>query len=292
MKKIFSKWLPGATLFAWSAILLFFYFSGRIDALLHPTFRPYTLVAGIVMLLLAACFAFFPVNIEACAEDELAGRSFGRKTSGRVLTFLILLVPICAAAAFSPGSYSLNVVLNRGTVDDATSLPGQTKSIGPSTPYVEPPLPTSDGSQPAATPAQSTAQSQPPAPEADQLQHSKDGNIIVQVVDLLYAAEDTTLRGDFKGHDIEMIGQLMPDTTSAGKDKRFKLVRMFMVCCAADARPVAVLVESDTKPTGEDMSWVKVVGKVEFLIENGRSIAVVKASKVMATDPPEETMLY
>jgi len=295
MKKTLSKWLPCATLAAWSAILLFFYFSGRIDALLHPTFRPYTLVAGIIMLLLAGCFAFLPVNIEACAEDDLSGRSFGRKTSGRVFSFLILLVPMCAAAAFSSNSYSLNVVMNRGTVEDASGLTGQVKSATPAvptTPYVEPPLPTSDGSQPQSTPAQTTAQSQPPAPQTDALQRSKEGNIVVQVVDLLYAAEDTSLRGDFAGHDIEMIGQLMPDTTNNASGKRFKLVRMFMVCCAADARPVAVLVESDTKPKGEDMSWIKVVGKVEFPIEGGRPIAVVKASKVTATDPPEETMLY
>ena len=116
--------------------------------------------------------------------------------------------------------------------------------------------------------------------------------MIVQVVDLLYAAQDTSLRGDFKNQPIEMIGQLMPETVNNANGKRFKLVRMFMVCCAADARPVAVLVESDTHPTGEEMSWIKVVGTVEFPVENGRPVAVVKASKVTATDPPEETMLY
>ena len=116
--------------------------------------------------------------------------------------------------------------------------------------------------------------------------------MVVQVVDLLYAAQDSTLQPDFKGQNIEMIGQLMPDTTNNPKGDRFKLVRMFMVCCAADARPVAVLVQSDTKPTGAEMSWIKVVGTVEFPVEGGRPIAVVKATKVEATSPPEETMLY
>ncbi len=97
----------------WSAVLLYFYFSGHIKSLLAPTFRPYTLIAGIVMLLLAACFVFFQINVDACAEDDFSARSFGRRTSGRVLTFLILLVPICAAAAFSPGSYSVSTVMNR-----------------------------------------------------------------------------------------------------------------------------------------------------------------------------------
>lgn len=294
MRKILSKWLPCATLVAWSAILLFFYFSGRIDALLHPTFRPFTLVAGIVMLLLALCFALFPVDLAACADD-VGGKSFGRKTSGRILAFLILLVPICAAATFSTNSYGLSTVLNRGVVSDIQGL--ATAKVMKSTPYVEPPLPSGDGTQsqaPAPAPATAVAQqqSQPPAPANDDIPRSKDGNIIVQVVDLLYAAQDTSLRGDFKDQNIEIIGQLMPETVNNANGRRFRLVRMFMVCCAADARPVAVTVESGEKPKGDDMAWLKVVGKVEFPIENGRPVAIIKASKVIATDPPEETMLY
>jgi len=290
MKKIFSRWLPCATLGAWSAILLFFYFSGRVKDLLHPAFRPYTLIAGLVMLLLAACFVFFPMNLDACADDELAAKSFGRKTYGRLLTFFILLVPICAAATFSTNSYGLSTMMNRGVVDDAQGLKAQVKS----TPYVEPPLPSNDKSQPQSQPQYAGVDqtSQPPAPVEDEIPRSKDGNLIVQVVDLLYAAQDSTMRDPLKNQTVEMIGQLMPDTVNNANGKRFKLVRMFMVCCAADARPVAVLIEGKTKPQGEEMSWIKVVGKVEFPIENGRPIAVVKASKVVATDPPAETMLY
>lgn len=287
MTKFFSKWLPCATLAAWSAILLFFYFSGRIHALLHPTFRPFTLAAGIVLLLFAGCLAFFPVNLEACVDGDVRGKSFGRKTTGRVLTFLILLAPICAAAAFSTNSYGLSTMLNRGVVSDAQGLSGR----GKSTPCVEPPLPSGNGlqsSQPQPQP-QSQAQS---SSALDEIPRSKDGNIIVQVVDLLYAAQETSLRTDLKNQTLEMIGQLMPDATNNAGGNRFKLVRMFMVCCAADARPVAVLVESVQKPKGEEMSWIKVVGKVEFPIENGRPVAVFKAGKVLATNPPEETMLY
>jgi len=40
------------------------------------------------------------------------------------------------------------------------------------------------------------------------------------------------------------------------------------------------------------MAWVKVVGKVEFPIEGGRTIPVLKATSVTQVDPPEETMLY
>jgi uncharacterized repeat protein (TIGR03943 family) len=291
MKKIFSRWLPCLTLTAWSAVLLFFFFSGRINSLLHPTFRPFTLVAGVVLLLLAACFVFFPVSLEACADDDFSRKTFGRKNTGRVLTFLILLVPICAAATFSTNSYGLSTMLNRGVVDDASGLASKTKpapNVEKTSAYVEPPLPTQDGSQP-----QPQAQTQQNAPSpTDEIPRSKDGNIIVQVVDLLYAAQDTSLRDDLKNKKLELIGQLMPDNVSNASGKRFKLVRMFMVCCAADARPVSVLVESDQKPKGDEMAWMKVVGTVDFPIENGRPVAIFKADKVQQTEPPEETMLY
>ena len=51
-----------------------------------------------------------------------------------------------------------------------------------------------------------------------------------------------------------MIGQLIPDNVSNANGKRFKLVRMFMTCCAADARPVATLIEADEKPDAAEMA--------------------------------------
>jgi uncharacterized membrane protein YcgQ (UPF0703/DUF1980 family) len=67
---------------------------------------------------------------------------------------------------------------------------------------------------------------------------------------------------------------------------------MFMYCCAADAKPIAALVEAPEKPAASEMSWVRVVGKVTFPIEGGRTIPVLKATSVTVTPPPEETMLY
>ena len=68
---------------------------------------------------------------------------------------------------------------------------------------------------------------------------------------------------------------------------------MFMVCCAADARPVAVNVEPRSRPEDRgEMSWTKVVGTVTFPMENGRRVPLVRADKVTPCDPPSEAMLY
>jgi uncharacterized repeat protein (TIGR03943 family) len=295
MTPLFNRWLPGVTLLVWSGVLLFSCWTGRILNFVVPLFRTASLLAGIAMLLMAGCFLFFPA-VASCCDDERCGHPLGRNKFGRLLTFLILIAPISAAAMFSPSSFSLSTAMNRGVATSLDGLGRRSSSLAPPPPVVaqntdnptEPPLPTQDGSQPAASasPDQSTS-------DADQyLPRSKDGNIEVQVIDLLYAAQDDSMRADFNGKTVETIGQLMPDDSHNVSGNRFKLMRMFMWCCAADAKPIAALVEGPTKPSQPDMAWVKVVGKVTFPIEGGRVIPVLQAVSVQQVDPPAETMLY
>lgn len=294
MNKLFTRWLPCTTLATWSAILLGFFFTGRVREFLAPEFRTGVLVAGLVMAVMALVFVIFPADASCCSSAN-CGHSLSRLASGKVLTFLILLLPITTAAMFSPDSFSSNAVKNRGVITDASALGGRQRTGAPAP--VELPLPTK-GPAPAATPAATTstpaAASQPPAsqPPADYLLRTPEGTIIVEVLDLLYAAQDNALRKDFEGKTVQLIGQLMPDGSNDPNGNRFKAVRMFMTCCAADARPVAALVEAEKKPEMPEMSWIKITGTATFPIENGRRIAVLKSDKVEATKPPEEAMLY
>jgi uncharacterized repeat protein (TIGR03943 family) len=288
MNTVFSRWLPCLTLATWSAILLIMFFTGRVKDLLAPEFRPGVAIAGVVMGLMALAFLLLPVDAGCCSSVECS-HSVSRRATGKILTFLILLLPISAAAVFSPESFSANLVKNRGMITDVSQL-GAVPRV--STAPVEPPLPTNLPDAPAAvtpTPAQ-------PAEMApgDYLQRTADGTIIAEVLDLLYAAQDNTLRKDFENKRIELIGQLMPDSAPEGEapSKRFKAVRMFMTCCAADARPIAALVEAESVPDLPEMTWIKVTGTSTFPIEKGRRISVLKADKVEKTTPPEESMLY
>lgn len=311
MNKLFTRWLPCLTLAIWSGVLLAIYFSGRVNDFLTPFFRPGVLAAGIVLGLMALAFLLFPADASCCSSAE-CGHSLSRLNSGKILTFLILLLPISAAAMFSPAGYSANMVKNRGVITDVTQL-GLGKRSGPLT-APDLPLPSKDpapevastdtGSTPPASPTTApNASSLPPAPNttpapaeqsvtSDYLQKTPDGLIVAEVLDLLYAAQDTALRKDFEGKSVQLIGQLMPDASNNPKGNRFKAVRMFMTCCAADARPVATLVEAAVPPGMAEMSWIKISGTATFPIENGRRVAVLKADKVEATSPPEESMLY
>lgn len=302
MTKIFSRWLPCATLAAWSSVLLYFYFSGRIHAFLHPTFRPYVLLAGLAMGVMAMVFLLFPADANCCSAAE-CGHGLSRVAAGKVLTFLILLLPVTAAAMFSPDGFGKNVMLNRMEITDASGLRSPTAQKNAPPAPVDMPLPANSSNSTASTastaPAPAPTASGPspagnaqPAPPQDYLQRTPDGRIVAEVLDLLYAAQDNALRKDFEGKPVELIGQLMPDTTNNPNGNRFKAVRMFMTCCAADARPVAALVESATAPKLPEMSWVKITGTATFPVESGRRVAVLKADKVEKCNPPEETMLY
>src|SRR6478609_3147440 len=122
MTKVFSRWLPGVTLASWSAILLYFYFSGRITAFLIPMFRPAVVVSGVIMALMALLFLVFPVGADCCTDDEECGHPFSRLAAGKWLTFLILLLPMSVTSMVSPDGFGQSAMLNRGIITDASTL--------------------------------------------------------------------------------------------------------------------------------------------------------------------------
>jgi uncharacterized repeat protein (TIGR03943 family) len=187
----------------------------------------------------------------------------------------VLVVPLFVAAMVSPDQFGETVVANRGYIEKINDLPGYR-------PSVEPPLPTVDSQETAVSEDSGGAY----------LPRNEAGQIKAQTVDLIYAAEEPTMRSDFEGKDVELIGQFMPTRANNAEGDRFNLVRMFVICCAADARPVAITVQTEKAQTIAEMSWVKVIGKVAFPVESGRKVPLVLAKSVTPCDPPEETFIY
>ncbi|PTX93243.1 TIGR03943 family protein [Spartobacteria bacterium LR76] len=268
MTALIQRGITSGILIVWGILLSYFYASGRVTAYLSPTFQPWTLAAGLVLLILALVVWFSPSTITSGDAPSLAKGLGGTIFSGAVLTISLVL-----AVIVSPSQFSASTVLNRGLVSDANSLPGYK-------PPVEPALPTQDG-----VPGQDTA-ADPYMPR------NADGQIRAETIDLIYAAEEKSLRADFENKEVEMIGQFMPAKSNNAKGDRFSLVRMYMVCCAADARPTAVTIQMDPAVKMEEMSWVKVVGTATFPVEGGRIIPLVVAKSVKSCDPPEEAMIY
>jgi hypothetical protein len=329
MTSLVNRWIPSLTLAVWSGVLLATFFTGRVASFLHPSFRPGVAIAGAVLALLALLIASRPTPPECCL-DATCTHPLSRSQVGRWLTFLILVLPVSVAAWLSPEQFSKQLMENRGISTEISGLglqsrptpsPAKTALVPPTTSPVPKPTATSEtapkteGPSPtpgpvappsaapsaspastvaAATSAASAAQAGPnPQSLPDYMQRTPEGHIAAEILDLLYSVQDSQLRKDFEGKTIQLIAQTMPDkTSSGGAPPRFKAVRMFMTCCAADARPVATLIQTQSPIDIPEMTWVKIVGKATFPVEKGKRIAVVEASSVEPTKPPEETMLF
>jgi uncharacterized membrane protein YcgQ (UPF0703/DUF1980 family) len=114
----------------------------------------------------------------------------------------------------------------------------------------------------------------------------------LQVIDMLYAVQMPSYRGEFEGKEVELIGQYIPLTTGNPKGDRFQAIRMFITCCAADAKPVGVTVQYPNPLKVSEMGWVKITGKPTFPMEGGHRMAVLEATKVEECPAPSEPFVY
>jgi len=271
-----QRYLSAGVLTIWGVLLAHFYFSGRVASYLHPSFHLWTGISGIVLLFLAAGLLFLPRVEDPCCEPGCEHLHVQQTPVRSALASIVLVVPMLVAAAVSPDQFGAATVTNRGYIEKINDLPSYQ-------PFAEPPLPTVDGSQAAIGTGDA---------DASYLPKNDAGQIKAQTVDLLYAAEEPTMRADFENKEVELIGQFMPARADNAQGDRFSLVRMFVICCAADARPVAITVQMDKAQPVAEMSWVKVIGKASFPVESGRRVPLVLAESVTPCDPPEETFIY
>jgi uncharacterized repeat protein (TIGR03943 family) len=265
MNAILSRFAASGILMVWGIVLTYFYLSGRIASYLHPAFHIYTVVSGGVLLALSLAL-LLTMNGESSEH--------GLSRVG-IFPLLLLTVPLLAATKISPSNFGATAVLNRGMVHNIADLPGFS-------PPMDAGLPNADGSVAEGTMMDPSLY----------LKKNADGYIMAEAVDLLYAAGEPTMREDFENKEVEVNGQFLPALTGNPNGDRFNLTRLFVMCCAADARPVAISVQSTPATDLPKMTWVKVRGKATFPVEGGRHMPVVVADSVTETDAPEESFLY
>jgi uncharacterized repeat protein (TIGR03943 family) len=265
-------------LLLWGTGILWLGGSGRLSNYLHPSLQPFTVAAGFLLILLSG-FAIMGlatmrrVTAHSCAcehghqEDhgDHGDDPHGKGVAGVFIKALVLVTPILVLLSGNADRFTTTTVANRGVVQDLAKLPSANAS--------------------AAKAAIKTV-----VPEAPPLKEG--GSMPLQVIDMLYALQMPSYREEFEGKDVEMIAQYVPMTTSNPKGDRFQAVRMFITCCAADAKPVGVTVRGSAIPTVPEMGWVKITGKPTFPMEGGKRTAILEASKVEPCDAPTEPFVY
>lgn len=112
-----------------------------------------------------------------------------------------------------------------------------------------------------------------------------DSPIDATPLELIVLQNEPELRNDAQGRLFHCIGQYVPVD-----GKEFRLVRLLMVCCAADARPVGIMINGQAPAGIKDGDWLMVEGNVD--LGNGSGPPRIKAVTVERTDTPEELFLY
>lgn len=271
MSEVIHRFSRAGILMLWGTVLCYFYFSGRIVAYLHPGFHWLTITAGVVLVLMAFLMLVLPLDsvdlsLGGCAPERPV------PTALRLLGGFVLVVPLIVATGVSPSQFGATTVLNRGYISSASQLPFVVN-------MPDEPLP-------------GEAFGDMGGGVLDYLTRNEAGQIRTEAVDLLYAAEEPSLRRDFEGQGVELIGQFMPARANNAAGNRFNLVRLFMLCCAADAQPLAVLVQPEAFEKLPDMTWVRVTGRAVFPTEGGTRIPLVENAHVEQTAAPPDIFVY
>lgn len=240
--------LPAFIIGIWGCLLARLFVSGDLINLQAPKFHLLTLGAAGVCLLLALA-----------APLLFQPRTLG-VSPGRWLTLLgqslILLLPAAAYLMQGPVFATPAALLDR-----AWSLASARHATG---------LPRTARPNPAAV-KKRLAAADPAVPFS------------VSMLDLFAIESDPQLRDAFTDRSIELLGQFLP-----AEDERFRLVRLLMICCAADARPIGLVVEGPS-PDVEPGAWALAIGRLDFNDPSER--VILRAVQTAPTSAPPDIFL-
>ncbi|WP_051409312.1 TIGR03943 family putative permease subunit [Syntrophorhabdus aromaticivorans] len=122
------------------------------------------------------------------------------------------------------------------------------------------------------------------APEPDSQPHSNNPTALsASLLDL------NEFGRRYKGRHVVTEGMVAWDKTSRG---RFYLFRFVIVCCVADALPVAVLVEWPEEKRPAQNSWIRVEGIADRVTVDGQKGVVIKNGLITPIPVPKDPYLY
>ena len=240
---------PAAVMSAWATVMLHTVATGHINRVLSPMFRDYVLVGADRCSSSSArstCSSISPADRRSPPTGRL--RQLGR--------WLVLLVPVVAAAILSPSALSSTTMINRGLDSTAGVAP---------------------------MPSWNTA-SQKSAQEA--LDADPNQPVPVQVTDLITLSQKPDQMKAFDGRKVRCIGFIIAQSGGITK-----LVRGIMWCCAADVQPVSVELTGNITGAYKDTDWFEVTGAAQFPFRDGHIVPTIKVDSVAPTPEPDEPYL-
>lgn len=280
--------LKAVALFGWAALFIGFDLAGRLPLFLAPGFRLLVLPTGVVLAVLAAALLLADARRAACQSGASCGCQGEKPQTGQIATTGFLLVFLAGAALAAPRGFSAQTVLNRMSEADFS------RGIGPGR----------AAARPAAAEMAASRQnfageeeevSAPGEERKPVLARDEGGKIEADLMDIWAAAADPSFRRFLAGRTLIVTAQLLKPPTGSEPPPgapRFKLVRLLVTCCAADARPVTVPVFAGETPSEADMAWVRVEGRLELRMEGDEMTPYLRAESVAPAAEPAEVFLF
>ena len=239
---------PAAVMSAWATVMFYIIVSGRISSLLIPLFRDYVFIAAIVLLALSILYLLL---FQPTQETAPALAPTGRlRQLGR---WLMLLLPVLAAAVLSPTALSSTTAAIRGPIGVAS-------------------MPTFSGDEQKKIGDLASSDPNAPAP--------------VDVTDLIALAQMPDKLKALDGHKVTTVAQLM-----AQPGQPLKAVRWIMWCCAADAQPATVELTGNVGSNWKSDEWLQITGTAQFPSTLGHVTPRIDVDSIAPTQEPDEPFL-
>ena len=248
----------------WSAVLLYFYSSGRINKYLAPDFRIISFVGGLGLAVLGL-FNLLTAGQSGsgCCGGEEGAHDHESGDMHPLTAVLLMIVPVALSVAWTKDEYSVAALSRKGLYDAPSAV---------SSPFLA-------SSLPALT------------REGIEKSHRKtrDGFLEFSLMELFFSSGDREMQGLLEGLKVETEGRWMDEKIRNPHGSRKRLYRLFVTCCAADSRAIPIVLEfGKTPPEFPENGWVKVAGTMRFPLEEGIIQPVLTVDRVLAAEPPYE----
>jgi uncharacterized repeat protein (TIGR03943 family) len=265
VKLKFQRILFSLIVLIWASVMLYFFTTGRIGKYLAPDFRPLALYGGLGLAVMGLFVLLTAGESASCGHDHSEGDPHDHEASEMhpLTSMCFMLAPLLFAVASTKDGFSVQA-LSRKALFDAPL----TNSVF-------------------------LAQDLPPLTlEEIEKTHRKNesGCYEFNLMELYFAVGDPELQKLIDGMKVETEGRLVMEKENNESGKRRRLYRLFITCCAADARAVPIILDfGDTSiPTLEENAWVKVSGVVTFPVERGAAQVVLQTATCEPKEAPWE----
>jgi len=180
--------------------------------------------------------------------------------------YFILIIPLAVAFIINPTQFSIGSLRSRGLILSSAQTKPKTEKV-------------IEAENDLGLP-----------PEIREI--SSDAEITL--MDLFSAPDRPELMDRITSNEISLIVQVAyPQTLDKPADPNtFYGVRYMMVCCAADARPMGVLMKTEEPMKFPELTWIKVYGKVSYLNMNGTQLPEFTVSRLEKVSAPDNLYIY